>query len=500
MTKQPTTLNTPASRDYTARAAIHYLIALIVIPLYGINVCPFVESLAPWQVALPVALALALQYGLRAPLYRRLIATLPLAHRVGRTFWLELLLFVATALALMVYNHLFHGFPLVSGLKVLVGVVGLGFYAAVDLALSEELRVATLVEEGHGRVTLDSQPFSMVRKVRVFATVSLLLLIAVMMLLVIKDLDWLVDATVPITEARGTIIREFLFVLAVILPHTLNIIHSYARNLRRILNSQTGVMGRVSSGDYAARVPVASNDEFGLIAGHTNEMVDRILARSEELAKTRDVTILTLASLAETRDNETGAHILRTQHYIQVLADHLRDDPDFADELSAEHIDLIFKSAPLHDIGKVGIPDAILLKPDKLSAEEFTVMKTHAQLGADALAVAEQRLGNNSFLRYAREIALNHHEKWDGSGYPQGLREREIPLAGRLMAVADVYDALISKRVYKPAFPHQKAMEIIQEGAGHHFDPKVVAALVATEEQFRTIAARYHDAYRGAGG
>lgn len=477
------------------RAAVHYLIALIVIPIYGINVCPFLESLAPWQVALPVALALIVQFGLRAPLYSRLVASHPLAHRVSRLFWLELLLFVATALLLMVYNHLYYDFPLASGLKVLVGVVGLGFYTAVDLALSEELEVAARVEEGRERVTLDGRPFSMVRKVRLFATVTILLLVSIFMLLVIKDLDWLVTvgATIPPSEAQRSIILEFIFVLAVVLPHTLNIIHSYARNLRRILNSQTGVMGRVSRGDYALRVPVASNDEFGVIAGHTNEMVDRIIERSEELSRTRDVTILTLASLAETRDNETGAHILRTQHYVRVLANQLKDEPGFADELTPENIELIFKSAPLHDVGKVGIPDAILLKPDKLTAEEFTIMKTHAKLGADSLAVAERRLGSNSFLRYAGQIALSHHEKWDGSGYPRGLKGEDIPLSGRLMAVADVYDALISKRVYKPAFPHEKAMDIIKEGGGNHFDPRVVAALAATEQQFLEIAAHYSD-------
>jgi response regulator RpfG family c-di-GMP phosphodiesterase len=228
-----------------------------------------------------------------------------------------------------------------------------------------------------------------------------------------------------------------------------------------------------------------------LIAQHTNIMVDRVQDQVTEIARTRDVTILSLATLAEIRDNETGEHILRTQRYVRILARHLKDHPKFSEILTDEIITLMFKSAPLHDIGKVGIPDAILLKPGKHTDEEFTIMKTHAQLGAEALKVAERELGENSFLRYAHEIALTHHEKWDGSGYPQGLSGTDIPLSGRLMAVADVYDALISKRVYKPAFSHEKAVEIIREGRGSHFDPDVVDAMNDTEGEFKAIAAQY---------
>jgi len=184
---------------------------------------------------------------------------------------------------------------------------------------------------------------------------------------------------------------------------------------------------------------------------------------------------------------------LRTQRYVRALAIELKDHTTFADYLDEETIDLLYKSAPLHDIGKVGIPDAILLKPGKLTDEEFVIMKTHAQIGADALAIAEEGLGTNSFLTFAREISLAHHEKWDGSGYPAGLKGVEIPCSGRLMAVADVYDALISKRVYKPAFSHEKAKRIIIEGRGTHFDPDIVDAFIAAEELFCGIAKQYGD-------
>jgi response regulator RpfG family c-di-GMP phosphodiesterase len=226
-------------------------------------------------------------------------------------------------------------------------------------------------------------------------------------------------------------------------------------------------------------------------------MVKGLRETTEEIRLTRDVSILTLASLAETRDNETGAHILRTQRYVKALAEHLKTHPRFADALTEENIELLYKSAPLHDIGKVGIPDSILLKPDKLTVEEFEIMKGHAILGADALRIAERELGSNSFLSFAREIARTHHEKWDGRGYPAGLAGDDIPVSGRLMALADVYDALISERVYKAAFSHKKARGIILDGDGSHFDPDVVQAFLGVEAEFQAIAAEFSDAAYG---
>ncbi|WP_415902476.1 two-component system response regulator [Neptuniibacter sp. QD29_5] len=227
-----------------------------------------------------------------------------------------------------------------------------------------------------------------------------------------------------------------------------------------------------------------------------NEILEKkVKIRTAELSATQDITILALASLAETRDNETGNHIRRTQYYVKALAEDLVQNGFFKEELTDENIDLIYKSAPLHDVGKVGIPDSILLKPGKLTEEEFSVMKSHPQIGADAILEAEAGMSDrdNSFLRYAREISLTHHEKWDGTGYPYGLKENEIPLSGRLMAVADVYDALISKRVYKPAFDHEKAKSILLEGKSKHFDPDVIDAFLRQEKAFVEIAAQFKD-------
>lgn len=207
-----------------------------------------------------------------------------------------------------------------------------------------------------------------------------------------------------------------------------------------------------------------------------------------ELSLTREVTVLSLSSLAETRDMETGGHIVRTQNYVKALAEKLKGYPYFRRYLDNQTIDLIFKAAPLHDIGKVGVPDHILLKPGKLTSEEFEEIKKHTTYGRDALAVAEATLGSHSFMGYAREIAYTHHEKWDGTGYPQGLKENEIPISGRLMAIADVYDALISKRVYKPAFSHAKAVEIIKNDSGTHFDPVMADACLEIQDEFFRIS------------
>ena len=218
----------------------------------------------------------------------------------------------------------------------------------------------------------------------------------------------------------------------------------------------------------------------------------QIELRTREILATQDATVVALAALAEIRDNETGNHIRRTQYYVQALAQQLQTSPACAGRLSDYDVQMLFKSAPLHDIGKVGIPDHILLKPGRLSAAEFEIMKTHTTLGRDAIERAEQQLGVKvDFLKYAKDIAYSHQEKWDGSGYPQGLMGEAIPLPARIMALADVYDALISRRPYKPPMSHETATAIIVEGRGSHFDPAVVDAFLQVQPQFRAIAARF---------
>ena len=201
-----------------------------------------------------------------------------------------------------------------------------------------------------------------------------------------------------------------------------------------------------------------------------------------------------LARLAETRDPETGNHLRRTQEYVRTLALGLKDHPRFSHFLDIRTINVLAQSAPLHDIGKVGVPDHILLKPGKLTPEEWQIMRTHAKLGSDAIEEAEQDMEQPlAFLTLAKEIAHWHHEKWDGSGYPDGLQGDAIPLSARLMALADVFDALICARVYKPAMSYDEARALILSGSGHHFDPDVVTAFDRHFDAFVTIAERYQD-------
>ena len=219
---------------------------------------------------------------------------------------------------------------------------------------------------------------------------------------------------------------------------------------------------------------------------------NQVARRTAEIVETQHATILVMAAIVGTRDKETGNHIRRTQQYVRLLARRLQDHPAFADYLTGERIDMLFKSAPLHDIGKVGIPDRILLKPRKFEPEEFEIMKTHTTIGHATIEAAEAQLGVKiPFLACAKEIALNHHEKWDGGGYPRALAVAAIPISARLMALADVYDALRSERAYKPAIDHDTSMKIIIEGRGSHFDPDVVDAFVAISGQFADIADRY---------
>ena len=241
-------------------------------------------------------------------------------------------------------------------------------------------------------------------------------------------------------------------------------------------------------------------DQNGYLEGEVSRRM-----RENDLIK--DVSLNALALLAEKRDNETGNHLYRTQAYVEALMQELQDHPRFRHALSAAQRQLIAKAAPLHDIGKVGIPDQILLKPARLTPEDFEIMKTHSLIGAEAIEAAIERVvggdrarldelqGNTplDFLVVARHIALGHHEKWDGSGYPQGLRGDAIPIPARLMALADVFDALTCKRHYKKAFPLEQAVALLVEGRGTHFDPDVVDAFLAIQDRFADIAQRYAD-------
>lgn len=212
--------------------------------------------------------------------------------------------------------------------------------------------------------------------------------------------------------------------------------------------------------------------------------------RTWEIEDTQDATIIGFAKLAEYRDPETGLHLERIREYCKLVAEELMTNEKYKDLINKKYIDSIYKSSPLHDIGKVGIPDSILLKPGKLTPEEFEIMKQHSMIGGDAISEAEKRLRNKrlSFLAMGKVIAYYHHEKFDGTGYPQGLKGDKIPLSARIMALADVYDALISKRVYKEAWSHEATGEVIIKDSGRHFDPDVVDAFLKLKDEFLKIS------------
>jgi putative two-component system response regulator len=226
-----------------------------------------------------------------------------------------------------------------------------------------------------------------------------------------------------------------------------------------------------------------------------NMMLETEVARRmEENERIQTVSIRALAHLAETRDPETGNHILRTQGYVQLLAIRLREHPRFAATLDEAYIRMLARSAPLHDIGKVGIPDSILQKPGKLTADEWVIMKTHSRLGSEAIDLAERDIDQPvEFLKLAKEVTHWHHERWDGKGYPDGLAEEAIPISARLMTLADVFDALISKRVYKDAMPAEEARAIIAAERGRQFDPDVTDAFLSGFAEFAAIAAKHMD-------
>lgn len=238
----------------------------------------------------------------------------------------------------------------------------------------------------------------------------------------------------------------------------------------------------------------AGADDYISKPFHPSELRMRIRAGERMLAaECRDLMIFALAKLADSRDNETGGHLERIREYCRILCNELSTWSEYENVVDGIYIQSIYETSPLHDIGKVGIPDSILLKPGRLTREEFAIMTQHAKIGGDTLQAVARTAPDAVFLRMACEIAMTHHERWDGTGYPNGLSGEEIPLSGRIVAIADVYDALTSHRVYKPAYTHERAAEIITEGSGSHFDPAMVRAFKNVEDQYLQIKVEMQD-------
>jgi len=306
------------------------------------------------------------------------------------------------------------------------------------------------------------------------------------------DWNWVIVSEMSTADIEERIMSELsqqavlLLLLTIVLALVLSI------TLKRLVLSGVDrlidVAQRLRTGDLSARVPVVPTDEMGALAISINEMAEGIQRRDEQLRLTQRTAVFALAKLAEARDNETGGHLLRVREYVSVLARALRSRNGWAANITEEFIQDIYDSSMLHDIGKVAVPDGILLKPDTLDEGEMAIMMSHTLIGANTIRLARQRMKVNSgFLTMAEQIARSHHEHWDGSGYSEGLAGEKIPLAARIFTVADVYDALTTARPYKPAYSHEKALELMMEERGRTFDPRVYDAFIAASKTFDRI-------------
>ncbi|NOI00687.1 HD domain-containing protein [Vibrio kanaloae] len=468
-----------------------YVIAGVLFGTYGSRVCPMLESLTTLEIFTQVSIVFVLLW-----LARRYLLAQNTLVKQGRFAKLDTLLFFAASVPFALYYNLSYEFTIDSNLKVLFGMSLFGFFTGTILQLNAKLSQMDKMETtGQFDFQLVGERISLVNQMIGLVIVLLVTLTTMLTMIAVKDIFWLEHNPDRLLDGTGkiSVIKEFIYLAVVLGGYAITIMTLWSKLIKRILLSQEHALNKVTNGEQGVRLPIFGYNELGSMASMTNTMLDSLETAQNEVKTTRDVAIVSLSALAESRDNETGAHILRTQEYVKVLAQELSKSETHSSLLTPNYIELLYKSAPLHDVGKVGVPDSVLLKPGKLTDEEFEIMKGHPTIGAEALSIAEKQLGSSSFLRVAKEISLTHHEKWNGNGYPNQLSGEDIPLSGRLMALADVYDALISKRVYKPAFTHEQAKQIILEGNGTHFDPQVVQAFLAVEQAFVLIAATYKD-------
>lgn len=250
---------------------------------------------------------------------------------------------------------------------------------------------------------------------------------------------------------------------------------------------------RITASLEKKRLTDEAKRQRSIIERHNRELEQRVLEQVMAITSAQRGAIFAMSKLAESKDPETGTHLERMREYCRLLSIQLRAHSAFSNVIDDSFVDNIYAASPLHDIGKVGVPDGILLKPGKLTDEEWVEMKSHTTIGAETLRAVDRKHPGNGFLLMGIEIAEGHHEKWDGSGYPRRLKAEAIPLCARILALGDVYDALTSKRCYKEAFTHQKSRDIILEGSGSHFDPRVIEAFLAVEDEFVRVRKEFQD-------
>lgn len=253
------------------------------------------------------------------------------------------------------------------------------------------------------------------------------------------------------------------------------------------LQTEFDADGRPVHGYGTIQDVTATKEVEETLERYNQRLEEMVSEKVKEISEAQMSTIFALVKLSESRDDDTGAHIERTANFCKLLAEKARRNPAFANQINDLFLDSIYKASPLHDIGKVGISDAILLKPGRLTPAEFEIMKTHVDIGYQTLLRIEQRYKNNAFLKMGLDITRYHHEKWDGSGYQQGLTGDRIPLSARIMAISDVYDALRSKRVYKDPYSHEKSCAIMKDSKGSHFDPRLIDIFLESNRDFEAL-------------
>lgn len=379
------------------------------------------------------------------------------------------------------YNSYENYADMVSTGKVFLGCTALGFFTACDMALERQKFIQGNQELINLNETSTKVAFPITTKMTILAVFSLVFMTGIMLLVFLKDLYWFIDLEQEnYGEARITFMRELLFVGGVILAEMINIIVLFCKNLKLHFNKQNHSMEAVSKGDLNQLVKINSQDEFAVMGHYTNFMIEMLKERNRQLEKTRQEIIQRLGRAAEYRDNETGMHVVRMSHYSQALAKKAN--------LSKERCDLILQASPMHDVGKIGIPDKVLLKPGKLEGEEWTTMQTHVEVGASILSGSDSRL-----MQLAEEIAATHHEKFDGTGYPKGLKGEEISIEGRIVPICDVFDALTSERPYKKAWTVEDAINLLKREKGKHFDPDLVDKFISILPEILEIRERYSE-------
>lgn len=466
------------------RPALHYLAGVVVFTSYGNLICPFLDTLPTAVLALHTATVFIFLY------FCRLVVR-AIKHSEP-CFSSNVTIFALGGIGFALWYAALYGFPFENSLKVAFGLTLIGMVISLDLSIScTRFKMKQQSREETGAPHYQSLSAQMGLTV-IFLVVMLTTLLG---LVVAKEVS-LVNTALPESAAEKitAILKAFFFVAMVVIGYIIVIAKNSAGLVNEQVERQRSALALAANGNFNHPVTVGDAGELSDIAFHTNQMFQKLNERFTEISLTRDITITGISALAALRENPSPAHILRKQAYVKTLAYELKKQDRFADFLTDETIDLLQSATPLYDIGKLAIADAIFLKPGKLHDDEYAVMKAHAQLGADALSLPNDNIESSRFLRFAQEMAASHHEQWDGSGYPKGLSGEEIPFPARLVALADVYDALISTRVYRAALHHEQARTIVIEGRGRHFDPDVVDAFLATERIFQNIAERYQDA------